>query len=210
MVNTGGPGSSEICQRRPGFEDAGVAVDVHVAQIGARLDELRGHVAVVETADHVGDHQAHRPADLGEVPQLGGAMAGQAQHRDDAGPQQRERRHRELSGVGQLQQHAVSRRDAPVGQRGGHPVGQRVEFGKRVATGGVDDGGLVRPLGGRIAQDGIQRAALPVAGLAVLRGAVVGKRYEPACEFALLALKSGAHDDVQTLRVDVFGQSYIG
>ena len=51
-----------------------VTVHEDVTQTGVRLDELGSHLPEVETACDVGNHQPDRTADVGEVPQLRGAV----------------------------------------------------------------------------------------------------------------------------------------
>lgn len=61
-----------------------------------RLDELARHVAVVEAARGIGDHERYRLADLREMGELGQPVPGQAHHRDRSGAQQPEQGNGEL------------------------------------------------------------------------------------------------------------------
>ncbi len=121
--------------------------------------------------------------------QLGGPMTRQAHHRDRAGAQQREQRHRELAAIRQLQQYSVAGGDAQLRQRGRCAVCTLVELGvaqtlrwvERPAR--VEHRRAIRPLPSGFGQDRIHRPAGPVTGGPVARRAVWRKRHK-ACQIS--------------------------
>ncbi len=60
--------------------------------------------------------------------QFGSAVAGQAHHRNRAGPQEREQRHRELAAVRQLQEHPIADSDAQLSKSRRGTVGAFVQL----------------------------------------------------------------------------------
>ena len=113
--------------------------------------------------------------------QLGRAVAGQAHHRDRAGAQQPEQRHRESAAVGQLQQHPIARCDTHRRQPGRGAIGALVELGEGQRVIGIDHPDMRGPAVRCRRQQRIDGLTGPVT-LGSIAGRSVGRKRHKAIE----------------------------